>query len=132
MPKSRVTRRGVTAGEALYVIDRLIKERRLKPSEVTRLVRDMHREIADLEQRLAALRQAAESARPPENAARFSSRQPRKKPVTPEVARSRRLQGEYMGLLRHIRGSARARMKKLANDQGREAAVKAMRDLVTG
>jgi hypothetical protein len=94
----------------------------------------MHSEIEELEQRLAALRQAAGSARTGRgsgaaqlNRAASSSAHRQRRQVTPELAQSRRLQGEYMGLLRHLEGRARARMKKLASDQGREAAIRAMR-----
>jgi hypothetical protein len=134
MTKPQTTRRRVTAGEASYVLDRLIQERRLKAGEVARLVTEMHREIEELERRLAALRQAAGSDRPsPVTESSQAKRGPsaptgrRRRPVTPELAKSRRLQGEYMGLIRHIQGPARARIKKLASNQGRGAAIKAMR-----
>jgi hypothetical protein len=138
MTKPQTTRRRVTAGEALYILDRLIQERRLKPGEADRLVAEMHREIEELERRLEALREATGKARTSRiprgsRAARdrsaLTTRDSRR--VTPELAKSRRLQGEYMGLMRHIQGPARARMKKLAADQGREAAIKAMRASLT-
>jgi hypothetical protein len=132
MAKTPSPRIQVSAGEALYVLDRLVSEKRITASEVARLAADMHEEIADLERRLAALRQAAESVR-------SGSRQPASKrygsegakAVAPSLMRSRKLQGEYMGLIRHIPASARPRMKKLAGEQGREAAVKAMRALLS-
>lgn len=132
MKKPQPTRRRVTAGEALYVLDRLVKERRLNAAEIDRLVKEMHHEIEELEGRLAALRQAAGSDRVSSKRSAgwrgsSASTQGRSRSVTPELARSRRLQGEYMGLIRHIQGPARARMKKLASDQGRQAAIKAMR-----
>jgi hypothetical protein len=43
-------------GQAAYVLDRLIADRRISPSEVSRYVSDMHREISDLETRLQTLR----------------------------------------------------------------------------
>ena len=43
-------------GQAAYVLDRLIADRRVSPSEVSRYVSDMHREISDLETRLQTLR----------------------------------------------------------------------------
>lgn len=136
MPKSLAVTR-FTPGEAVYVLDRLIRERRVKAGEVAQLVGEMHREIAELERRLAALRQAAGPVRPsrdsePTSRARSSvtGSNRRRRLITPELAKSRQLQGEYMGLIRHIQGPARARMKKLASDQGREAAIKAMRGLL--
>jgi hypothetical protein len=137
MAKAHATPKPITAGEALYALDRLIKERRLKASEVARLVADMHREIEELERRLAALREATGDVR---TSHPRGSKEGRERPmptgrhrrqVAPELAKSRRLQGEYMGLIRHMQGPARARMKKLAADQGREAAIRAMRVSLT-
>jgi hypothetical protein len=131
MAKTQGPRNQLSPGEALYVLDRLVISKRVTTSEVARFAAEMHEEIADLERRLAALRQAAESTR--------SGSQPRAtrqsdgpaKPVAASLMRSRKLQGEYMGLIRHIPASVRPRMKKLAGEQGREAAVKAMRALLT-
>ncbi len=131
MPTLRRTLPRLTPGEALYVLERLFRDRRLTVGEITRLVTEMHGEIKELEDRLAALRQATGSVRSssesrPTHGSRTSKR-PVARRVTPELAKSRRLQGEYMGLIRHIQGPGRARMKKLASDHGREAAIKAMR-----
>lgn len=46
-------------GQAHYVLNRLINERRLSHGEVSRYVGEMHNEIGDLERRLASLRAAA-------------------------------------------------------------------------
>jgi len=124
------TRRRVTAGEALYVLDRLVKSRRVSEREITSLVSEMHREIKELERRLADLREAV--GEPKSRSTSQVSGSPvasprRRRTVTPDLEKSRRLQGEYMGLIRHLRAPARARMKKLASEQGREAAIKAMR-----
>ena len=114
---------GLTPGQALYVVDRLMRERKVSARDVTRMASEMEREIADLEQRLAMLRaDRATSAPRRGGAARKASRN-----VNPAVAASRRLQGEYMGLMRHVTGRERARIKKIAAEQGREAAVKVMR-----
>lgn len=49
----------LSAGQASYVIDRLVSDRRVSPGEIARYVGEMHREISDLEARLASLRTAA-------------------------------------------------------------------------
>jgi hypothetical protein len=124
MPKQPTAGSGLTPGQALYVLDRLVRERRVNGREVARMASEMNAEIADLERRLAMLRMDNGSAsrgrrgRPPGRPSR---------PVNPAVAASRRLQGEYMGLMRHLGGRDRARVKKLAAEKGREAAVRAMR-----
>jgi hypothetical protein len=132
MARPQPSRRRVTAGEALYVLDRLINSRRVSEREVAAIVAQMHGEIADLERRLATLRDAAGIHRVPKGGASrgdhtgsVAPRRPRT--VTPELVKSRRVQGEYMGLIRHLRGPARTRIKKVAIEQGREAAIKAMR-----
>ena len=45
-------------GQASYVLDRLISDRRISPGEVARYINDMQREINDLERRLEQLRAA--------------------------------------------------------------------------
>ena len=49
----------LTSGQATYVLDRLIRERRISQSDVSRYVGDMRQEISELEQRLHSLREAA-------------------------------------------------------------------------
>ena len=51
----------LSPGQASYVIDQLISERRISVGEINRYLGDMHREISDLEQRLASLKTAAGS-----------------------------------------------------------------------
>jgi hypothetical protein len=48
----------ITHGQAAYVLDRLIAERRVTRTDVNRYVAEMGREISDLERRLTALREA--------------------------------------------------------------------------
>ena len=131
MARPQTSRRRVTAGEALYVLDRLIDSRKVSEREVSAIVAEMKMEIADLERRLATLREATGAHRGPRGGApngdHGSAAPRRRRTVTPELAKSRRVQGEYMGLIRHLRGAARARIKRLASEQGREAAIRAMR-----
>ena len=48
----------LSPGQASYVLDRLISERRVAASEIARYVGEMHSEVSTLEQRLASLRAA--------------------------------------------------------------------------
>jgi hypothetical protein len=48
----------LSQGQAAYVLDQLIKERRISQGEINRYVGDMGREISDLESRLQRLREA--------------------------------------------------------------------------
>jgi hypothetical protein len=49
----------LSPGQAQYVLERLIKERRVSSSDVNRYVTEMGQEISQLEQRLQRLRDAA-------------------------------------------------------------------------
>jgi hypothetical protein len=114
----------------MYIVDRLMKDKRLTMVDVGRLVTEMHAEINELEARLRTLREAA--GRPESSTRSLRAVGSAKSAVvsrraTPGLTKSRRLQGEYMGLIRHVRGADRARIKKLAREQGREAAISAMR-----
>jgi hypothetical protein len=55
-PRLNVPAPQLSHGQAAYVLERLIADRRISPSEVSRYVSDMHREISDLETRLETLR----------------------------------------------------------------------------
>src|SRR5689334_4925578 len=75
-PRMQATSPQLSPGQAAYVIDRLVADRRVSAGEVNRYVTDMHREISDLEQRLNSLRASAGAApvrrgpgRPPKSAA---------------------------------------------------------------
>jgi hypothetical protein len=48
----------LTEGQAMYVVTRLIEDRRVSPAEVSRYVKDMAEEIDTLAERLRLLRDA--------------------------------------------------------------------------
>jgi hypothetical protein len=53
----------------------------------------------------------------------------RAKRVTPKVKRARKLQGQYLGLLKSLTGADRAKVKQTAADRGVAEAVKLARSL---
>jgi hypothetical protein len=129
MPRPRRTTSAprVNPGQAQYVLERLISDRRVSAGEVNRYDNDMQREISDLEQRLQNLRAA--TGRPvgaAPSSATAGPRRRRRAAITPEQAASRVLQGRYLGLIRQIPAKRRARYAKVARDRGREAAIKEM------
>src|SRR5258705_1724011 len=76
-PRKQVSTTPLSPGQASYVLDRLVADRRISGGEINRYVGDMHREISDLETRLDSLRAATGGAaapvrrgpgRPPESA----------------------------------------------------------------
>lgn len=140
MPRRKRAWGGVhlSAGQAKYVLDRMISDRRISAGEINRYVSEMHREIADLEKRLQALREAsgvvrrgpapraAAPAAAPAKAPAKARRRRRRTAITPEQLASRQLQGRYLGLIRQIPANKRAQYQKTAKDKGREAAIKEM------
>lgn len=58
-PKQQPNSQSMSPGQATYVLERMIAERRISPGEVNRYMGEMHREIGDLEKRLSSLRSAA-------------------------------------------------------------------------
>lgn len=131
----------LTSGQAVYVLNRIMKERRVPAREINRYVSEMGREIEELESQLAALKAAhGMSAATPPVARRGRAAQPkaaaaakaapakkrRKKNVSPEQLESQKLQGRYLGLVRQFSESKRRYFAKIAKDKGREVAIKEM------
>ena len=54
---------GLSPSQALYVLDRLVRERRVNGREVAKMASEMTAEIADLERRLEMLRGSGGSPR---------------------------------------------------------------------
>ena len=134
-PRSVSSAPRLNPGQASYVIDQLIKERRISVGEINRYLGAMHREIDELVQRLDSLRAAAGPAsgfsrsnataggarrgrpagsgrkrgRPVAVAAaaapQGAPKRRRRRAVTPEQMASRQLQGRYLGLIRQIPAS---------------------------
>lgn len=145
-PKRRAPRQQLTPGQAAYVLQRLVRDRKISAAELNRYVSDLGQEIKDLENRLAALRAAhaagpvaagaaapvrrrrrvrkAAAAAAPAKAAKAGKRA--KAAITPEQLASRQLQGRYLGLVRQFSVNRRAYYAKVAKDRGREAAIKEM------
>ena len=84
MPATKtVTTTAVTAGQAQYILRRLIEERRISQKDVARYAGDMQREIAALEERLRLLREVADDAprtRSPRRQEKAPSPHPRTRP----------------------------------------------------
>ena len=141
-PRKPVSLPHFSAGQAKYVLERLINDRVISSAEVQRYVAEMHREISELEQRLVSLREAtgeairgaiaklppvlggARRGRPPGGGGAKKRR--RRSAITAEQRASRQLQGRYLGLIRQIPASRRAPFQKTAKERGREAAIKDM------
>lgn len=130
----------LTKGQALFVIERMIAERRISPAESSKYAAEMEGEIRSIEKRLAELRAASGAQAQPAPAARpRNADRPRgngsvklrrrraAKPLTAERRASQRLQGRYLGLIAQVPKRKRAKFSAMAKDKGREAAIAAMR-----
>lgn len=122
----------LTPGQAQYVLERLVGDRRIAPSEVAKYVAEMRTEIADIERRLTELRAAAGGA-----AAR-TNRVPVKRATASRSSqdgdgrsrkrRGNRLAGSYMGYMRQVRDDRKKEdFKALKSTEGYERAIAALR-----
>ena len=123
----------LSPGQAKYVLERLIAERRVAPGEVSKYVSDMENEIEAIERRLVELRAAAESsdaagsrlASSGRSAARRSENGKRPK------RRGNQLAGSYMGYMRQVRGTRKkAEFKAVKDEHGFERAITALRQFL--
>ena len=133
MARPRAALPQLSPGQATYILERMVADRRVSARDVSQYVADMQREIDELENRLQRLRQATggEGARAgrrgrPTGAAK--AQRPRGRRVTAEQQASRKIQGRYLGLIRQIPASRRGPFQKIAKEKGREADIK---DLVS-
>jgi len=148
MPRSTSESIDLHPHAALYILERLRKAGRVSAAEIRAFMSEMGREIRELEEKLARLREAAPAraaalqlpltrrGRKPAASQRPSSRiappktttkkQRRKFTVTPAVLKSRELQGKYLPLLNRMPENKRGYFAKLAKEKGREAAIQEM------
>ena len=124
----------VTAGQAQWIIERMLADRRISQQDVQRYVADMGREIQDIERRLETLREAAgngvAASLAPQitRAAKVEKRRPgrpRKRPGHP-----RGIAGTLAVLLRSIPAAEHAAIAVIRADQGIKAAIDAARSAV--
>jgi O6-methylguanine-DNA--protein-cysteine methyltransferase len=130
VPRGRRAGWNISSDDAKEFLQHLIQEGKVAASEVGRFF-----EIRNLERRLAELRGTItrRRGRPPASASASSApsstgggKRKRSKNLTPQQRASRQLQGRYLGLIRQIPASQRARYAKVAKDKGRESAIKEM------
>jgi O6-methylguanine-DNA--protein-cysteine methyltransferase len=89
-------------------------------------------QIAKEKGREAAIRamQSEVGSSKPAATAGGGKRRRRTAKLSSEQLASRQLQGRYLGLIRQIPASQRARFKKIVKDKGREAAIKELQSAV--
>jgi hypothetical protein len=122
----------VTPGQAQWIVERLIADRRITSAEVQAILSSMGEEIADLERRLAALRGAAAQAPvaspvAPRAAAPLKTR---KRPARGKKGHPRGIAGTLAVLLRSIPAAEHAAIAAIRANKGIKAAISAARAAV--
>lgn len=115
----------LTAQQARYILMKLIDEGTVSAADIRRNLAGMWQEMSFLEKRLSELRGLAGSVHPVRRVKSAARRV--RKAVSPAAAKSRALQGQYIGLLRQVPDGDRKRFQDIARGQGREAAVRALK-----
>jgi hypothetical protein len=121
----------LTAGQAQYVVKRLLADRKIPVGDLRRYLGELDTEIATLEQQLDMLRAASA-----ESGSRGSSRGAaggggrRRRNLSPERRESLRLQGHYLALIRQVPARKRGHYKAIVEKRGKEAAIAALRRAV--
>jgi hypothetical protein len=110
--------------EAHYVIQTLIARRRIAERHVREILNAREKEIADLRRRLGELERlgARATASATAKAAQTAGRVRRR--LSPKVRALRRKQGQYMGLVRRLKASEKARVRALREKKGLPAAIR--------
>jgi hypothetical protein len=115
----------LTPGQAQWVVERLLAERRITSSEVRNMLAGLSIEIADIEQRLASLREASGTgsvaSRAPRNAA--PKRKTRKRRAGGAKGHTRGIAGTLAVLLRSIPAAEHAAIAAIRADKGIKAAI---------
>jgi hypothetical protein len=122
----------VTPGQAKWIVERLIATKKISAADVRGIVADMNTEIADIERRLASLREAAGKDRTssaPTSRAGLTSRG-RKPPAGRKKGHPRGIAGTLAVLLRSIPAAEHAAIAAIRADKGIKAAIKAARTTV--
>jgi hypothetical protein len=121
--------------QAAYVLEKLIHEGKVAAADISRYLGRIGSEIKDLEKRLSQLRDDMPGPiRHPGRAARAAkknlkkvARRVRKRVLSAQAKASQQIQGQYLGYMRQIRKSARAKYKVIAKKVGRQQAIVAMK-----
>jgi hypothetical protein len=125
-------RMDVTPGQAQWVIERLLADRRISATDVNQYLAGMQGEIRDIERRLADLRGIAESApvaAPAAHAAGAPSRT-RKRRAGGKKGHPRGIAGTLAVLLRSIPAAEHAAIAAIRANKGIKAAINAARSAI--
>jgi len=125
-------RMDVTPGQAQWVVERLLAERRISAKDVNQYLAGMQGEIREIERRLASLREAAGGGFVASPASRrgpaaLNARKRRGGQRTKSSGHPRGIAGTLAVLLRSIPAAEHAAIQAIRADKGIRAAIKAAR-----
>jgi hypothetical protein len=133
---------GLTAGQASYVIDRLLADRRVSAAEINRYLGEMQDEIAAITAKIERLRGIATPSAPAPNpplrggpaaalreqeSAPVPTARRRKMRLSPATRAMRKEQGSYIGYLRQVSERERRRFQRIREMSGYGPAIQALR-----
>lgn len=118
----------LTPGQAQWVVDRLLAERRISSQDVARCIADMDTEIRNIEQRLTELRGIGGSAPEASPAARaVAPARTRKRRADGKKGHPRGIAGTLAVLLRSIPAAEHAAIAAIRANKGIKSAINAAR-----
>ncbi|HKD19629.1 MAG TPA: hypothetical protein VKG23_17380 [Thermoanaerobaculia bacterium] len=115
--------------EAHYVLETLIAKRRIAERHVREILNEREKEIAALRRRLGELERLGARATAAATATTVRTAGRARRNLSPKVRALRRQQGQYMGLVRRLKASEKARVSALREKKGLPAAIKLARSL---
>jgi hypothetical protein len=114
-------KKATTAGEAQWIIEKMLAEKRISADDIRGYLADMRKEIADIEQRLLHLRARGGSTAAPQMRSAAAPAARRKK------THARGLAGTLAVLLRSVPAAEHAAIAQLRAKHGIKAAIAAAR-----
>jgi hypothetical protein len=126
MPRNRAEE--LTEGKAVYVLERLLADRRVTQTQISRYLAELPRTIRDLEARIRQLRgdDGAAEPRNVDNARKV--RRPRAGRSGRSAKRNgKALGGMYGGLIRRVPPAEQAQFEAIKSRDGIAAAIAALR-----
>lgn len=115
----------LTGGKAIYVLERLVAERRVGQAEISRYLAELPRKIRELEARIRELR-GDEGAPKPQAVGKTQN--VRRAPARPSAKRNAKaLGGMYGGLIRRVPAAEQPQFEDIKTREGIAAAIAALR-----
>lgn len=115
----------LTGGKAIYVLERLVAERRVAQAEISRYLAELPREIRELEARIHELR-GDEGTPKPQPVGKTQT--VRRQPARPTAERNgKALGGMYGGLIRRVPAAEQGQFEDIKSREGIAAAIAALR-----